>query len=475
MAMLRRLWASCNHALTVESAPIRRRRSVRRREWFSSQLDASETSRAYACLKGFDSLETRVMLTASPESDFEFSGGIITGYIGSSAAVEIPATIGGQAVLGIGDEAFYYNFDVTSVTIPNSVTSIGESAFEGLRITSIAIPNSVTSIGMRAFFSCDSLKSIVIPSSVTVIAESTFSWCISLTSVTIPSSVTRIDDGAFYLAISLQSVTIPSSVTSIGYAAFRRAAHLSSVTFKGNAPIFGNDVFDSVAVGAKAYRAAGLAGYGANGDNFHGLIVADIIGVPGTPAGVSAVAGNRQVNLSWTAPSSDGGAPITDYVIRYSSNNGATWTRFVKPVSALTSSTVTGLTNGVSYVFKLSAVNSVGAGAPSTKSAPVMPRTLPSTPTGVSAVPGNGQASLSWATPSSDGGARITDYVIRYSSNNGATWTRFLDAVSSLTSSTVTGLTNGLTYVFKVSAVNRAGAGMPSTNSAPVVPGAVVQ
>jgi hypothetical protein len=475
MAMLRRLWASCNHALTVESALIRRRRGVRRREWFSSQLDASETSRAYACLRGFDSLEARVMLTASPESDFEFSNGIITGYIGSSATVEIPATIGGQAVCGIGDEAFDYDFYVTSVTIPSSVTSIGKSAFEGARITSITIPNSVTSIGTRAFFDCASLTSIVIPSGVTIIAESTFSWCTSLTSVTIPSSVTSIDNGAFYAASSLQSVTIPSSVTSVGHSAFRRAASLTSVTFKGNAPIFGNDVFDSVAIGAKAYRAAALAGYGANGDIFHGLIVAGITGVPGAPTGVSAVAGNRQVNLSWTAPSSDGGAPITDYVIRYSSNNGATWTRFAEPVSALTSSTVTGLTNGVSYVFKVSAVSSAGAGTPSTKSTPVMPRTVPSTPTGVSAVPGNGQASLSWAAPSSDGGARITDYVIRYSSNNGATWTRFLDAVSSLTSSTVTGLTNGVTYVFKVSAVNRAGAGAPSTKSAPVMPVTVVQ
>ena len=100
---------------------------------------------------------------------------------------------------------------------------------------------------------------------------------------------------------------------------------------------------------------------------------------------------------------------------------------------------------------------------------------MPGTPAGVSAVAGNRQVNLSWTAPSSDGGAPITDYVIRYSSNNGATWTRFLDAVSSLTSSTVTGLKNGLTYVFKVSAVNRAGAGMPSTNSANVVPGAVVQ
>ena len=95
--------------------------------------------------------------------------------------------------------------------------------------------------------------------------------------------------------------------------------------------------------------------------------------VPGAPTGVTATAGDTQVSLSWTAPSSNGGASITDYTIQYSSNSGSTWTTFSRTASTATTATVTGLTNGTAYVFHVAAVNSVGTSSYSSNSSSVTP------------------------------------------------------------------------------------------------------
>ena len=116
--------------------------------------------------------------------------------------------------------------------IPNSVTSIGNGAFKGcFSLTSVTIPNSVTSIGEDAFSGCSSLTSVTIPNSVTSIGEDTFYNCSSLTSVTIPNSVTSIGGSAFYNCSSLSSITIPNSVTSIGERAFYGCTSLTSPVF----------------------------------------------------------------------------------------------------------------------------------------------------------------------------------------------------------------------------------------------------
>ena len=126
-----------------------------------------------------------------------------------------------NSVTSIGDSAFWECSSLTSLTIPNSVTSIGDRAFAGCSsLTSLTIPNSVTSIGDRAFAGCSSLTSLTIPNSVTSIGDSTFSWCEELTSLTIPNSVTSIGDRAFSSCKGLTSLTIPNSVTSIGDGAF---------------------------------------------------------------------------------------------------------------------------------------------------------------------------------------------------------------------------------------------------------------
>ncbi len=101
-----------------------------------------------------------------------------------------------------------------------SVTSIGDEAFYLSELTSITIPNSVTSIGYQAFYYCIGLTSVTIPNSVTSIGNSAFSNCFGLTSITIPNSVTSIGNYAFYGCTGLTSITIPNSVTNIEYDVF---------------------------------------------------------------------------------------------------------------------------------------------------------------------------------------------------------------------------------------------------------------
>ena len=180
-------------------------------------------------------------------------------------------------VTSIGDEAFYNCEGLTSITIPNSVTSIGYRAFYGCSgLTSITIPNSVTSIGIKAFNGCSGLESIVvdkgnttydsrdncnslietrnnrlivgckksvIPNNVTSIGDGAFYGCSGLTSITIPNSVTSIGIEAFYGCSGLTSITIPNSVTSIGYQAFAYCSGLTSVTIGDGVTSFGNEIF----------------------------------------------------------------------------------------------------------------------------------------------------------------------------------------------------------------------------------------
>ena len=128
----------------------------------------------------------------------------------ASGAITIPsfATTNGSRYLvtSIGEDAFVIS-RLTSVTIPNSVTSIGNAAFQYCTsLTSVTIPNSVTSIGVAAFLDCTSLTSVTIPNSVSSIGVAAFGGCSSLTSVTIPNSVTEIDNWAFADCQNLRTI-----------------------------------------------------------------------------------------------------------------------------------------------------------------------------------------------------------------------------------------------------------------------------
>jgi hypothetical protein len=188
----------------------------------------------------------------------------ITAYVGNNSAVTIPNT-----VTSIGVSAFRDCKILTSITIPSSVTSIEHSntyvgAFDGCDsietltyntnaigsnfsnkklLKTINIGDAVTSIGGYAFYNCSSLISIVIPNSVTSIEEGAFNSCNGLTSITIPNSITSIGNWAFSNCSSLTTITIPNSVTSIGEYAFDNCISLTSVTIPNSITSISNGAF----------------------------------------------------------------------------------------------------------------------------------------------------------------------------------------------------------------------------------------
>ena len=133
----------------------------------------------------------------------------------------------------------------TDVTIPNTVTSIGENAFKSCEnLTNIVIPDTVTSLGIQCFYSCGNLASAVIGNGVTNIPIRAFSFCDSLVSVTLPNTITTIDTSAFSKCTSLASVTLPNGVTYIGSSAFEDCSGLTSVTIPNSVITIKNNAFD---------------------------------------------------------------------------------------------------------------------------------------------------------------------------------------------------------------------------------------
>jgi hypothetical protein len=189
-----------------------------------------------------------VSLHAQTYGDFSYStangAATITGYSGPGGVVAIPSSINGNLVTGIGDNAFSWRPELTSVTIPDGVTSIGDYAF--LRcsgLTSATIGNGVTRIGSGAFVLCSSLTSVTIGNSVTSIEKGLFAGCTNLTSVTIGNGVSSIGDGAFSGCAKLTSVTIPNRVTSIGDDAFSGCKSLTSMIIPNSVTRIGRYAF----------------------------------------------------------------------------------------------------------------------------------------------------------------------------------------------------------------------------------------
>jgi hypothetical protein len=182
---------------------------------------------------------------------------------------------------------------------------------------------------------------------------------------------------------------------------------------------------------------------------------------PGKPTGATAVRGNTQALVSWTAPVYAGTSPISGYSVL--STPGS----FTCTTTGATGCVVSGLTNGQSYTFTVTASNASGAGPASDPSNAVTPAAVPDPPTGASAVRGNGSATVTWVAPVNGGGSPISLYTVT-STPGGLTCTHTTAA-----GCPVTGLTNGQSYTFTVTATNGVGMGLPSDPSAPVIPATI--
>ncbi|NCY03712.1 MAG: fibronectin type III domain-containing protein, partial [Planctomycetia bacterium] len=191
------------------------------------------------------------------------------------------------------------------------------------------------------------------------------------------------------------------------------------------------------------------------------------IAQPGIPSAVVGMAGNAQVSLAWTAPSTTGGAAITDYVVEYKTTAAAVWTTFNDGVSSLTTATVTGLSNGTSYLFRVSAKNVAGTGAAS-EQVSATPATVPGAPLGVIVTADRARALVTWSAPSFDGGSPITGYLVEWFVNGSLTSSSSVGA--SARSLQVPMLVEGWNYSFRVSAHNAMGQGSASAEASVTAP-----
>ena len=187
------------------------------------------------------------------------------------------------------------------------------------------------------------------------------------------------------------------------------------------------------------------------------------------PTAVTATAGNAQATVAFTAPTNNGGAPITQFRIQV--RTGTTVVQTVDVPATPTTAVVTGLTNGTAYNFRVRAITSFGLGVLSAPSNTVTPVTVAAAPGTPVATAGNAAASLTWTAPADTGGSPITGYRIQV--RTGTTVVRTDILTTPATSATVAGLTNGTAYNFRVRAVTAVGLGALSAQSNTVTPATV--
>ncbi|MDQ1424280.1 MAG: hypothetical protein QOD72_1778, partial [Acidimicrobiaceae bacterium] len=209
-----------------------------------------------------------------------------------------------------------------------------------------------------------------------------------------------------------------------------------------------------------ANATAGFAGLTTSYDFYAGnnapgsIVISYDTGAPGAPTGVSGIAQNGAVAVSWNAPGSGGSATVTDYDVYYATNPAGPYTLFAAPASSALTGVVTGLTNGTTYYFEVLATNSQGPGPLSTPSVGVVPSDVPAAPTVTAVVPFASGLYVDF-TPGSTV-SPITGYDYRL--DNGP----WLSAAVAANRVTISGLNNGQTYAVEIRARNAIGASVPS-------------
>jgi hypothetical protein len=332
----------------------------------------------------------------------------------------------------------------------------------------------------------------------TGLAAGSYTFQVSAGNMTPPATTIDYGPAGTSNAVTVPATGVPGSPTSFTATPGNQSANLSWVApgSSGSSPISGYRVEAGVFPGGPAQQTLTLAAT-ARGATVTGLVnlthyefrvyalnasgqsapaIADTTPVtvaPGPPTGVLATRGNTMVTLSWTPPLDNGGSPITDYQIVALPVGGAPSTYFVSTAGNpnFNRTDITGLTNGTTYTFDVSAGNKTGPGGTTAygsagRSNSVTPATTPGAPTGVTATARFQSAILGWTPPASNGGDSITSFRITVSPFIAGS--PFM-AQGRDTSFTVTGLTNGTSYSFTIAAVNTVGAG-PDSAPATAIP-----
>lgn len=157
------------------------------------------------------------------------------GKSGADAHLVIPeASPDGDRVVAVEDYGFIWKADLKSVTLPETVTSIGQWAFaECSSLETAELPASLTSIGTAAFLECTALREITLPEGLTAMGDSAFSTCTALTRVTLPSTLETVPQWCFYNCSALEEVVFAEGLTVIGYSAFYGCGSLTTITLPG--------------------------------------------------------------------------------------------------------------------------------------------------------------------------------------------------------------------------------------------------
>ncbi|MGD1061054.1 MAG: leucine-rich repeat protein [Methanomassiliicoccales archaeon] len=461
-----------------------------------------------------------------PSSVTHIGGGVFN-YCSSLTAIDVNSSNPAFASV----EGILYDKSVTTLilcpqaksgtlVLPDSVTTIDDSAFAGTSLVSITLSSNVYWLGTFhdtpyhnavGVFPSTTLATILVnesnptytsvdgvlydksvstlilcpegkpgaldlPSSVTTIGDYATISCARLTSLTIDNNVTYIGWMSFRRCSNLTSVVIGSGVVGMDEYAFDGCTALTDVLFMGNAPSDGTGYpptlddhwFSGDSVNLTIHYISGATGFSSWG----GLGVSIIaLYAPSAPQDLQRTAGVAMVVLTWESPSSDGGSPITGYIVLYGTGSAETQFGDILSASTLTVN-VTPLTPGTTYCFAVEAVNVAGV-SPASDTVSAIPFTSPDAPVLTSAIGGVNIVALTWTAPGITGFSPLTGYKI-YFGTSSPPGTLFAAVGNSSLAIDVTGLTAGVRYYFGVKATNIAGDSALSNilSAVPNVPGA---